>query len=419
MPLKRERPAASAAGPGTSGTSRPTGGRDPWLDNAKMALVTLVVIGHAWTLLPLDGLVGRLYDFLYLWHMPAFVLITGYLSRGFSYRPDRLVQLVRTVAVPYLVFECAMALFRVHVGGEELEDLFADPHWPLWFLAALFFWRLLTPVFRPMYGGVVVAVAISLAAGVWAGDTLDVARVLGLLPFFVLGLKATPERLEWLRGRVVQVAAVAVLVGYWFLVATLDRWAGTEWLYYRSTYGELDVTDAEALLVRGMLLVLGTVGACAFLALVPRVDGWFARMGRWTIVVYLFHGFVVKGLSYTGYPDWGAAHPVTGLLVTTAGALLLSLVLASPWLAPLLDRLVDPFGAAQRRMREAVALTSASITPVPGVPPVPGTAAQTPEPDAVLAAGPDGPGSPGTPGALAAARTPDASGAGADGGAAR
>ena len=32
--------------------------RDPWFDNAKMALVTLVVVGHAWTLLPLTGTVG-------------------------------------------------------------------------------------------------------------------------------------------------------------------------------------------------------------------------------------------------------------------------------------------------------------------------------------------------------------------------
>ena len=36
----------------------------------------------------------------------------------------------------------------------------------------------------------------SLVAGLYAGDTLDMARVLGLLPFFVLGLTATKERLE-------------------------------------------------------------------------------------------------------------------------------------------------------------------------------------------------------------------------------
>ncbi len=322
-----------------------------------MALVTLVVIGHAWTLLPVRPEVeGHLYDFLYLWHMPAFVFVTGYLSRGFGYSGERMWQLVRTVAVPYVIFECLMALFRVYVGGEQLEDLFADPHWPLWYLAALFFWRLLTPVFRPMTGGLVVAVAISLAAGLWAGDTLDMARVLGMLPFFVLGLKATPARLEWLRGRVPAMAAVAVFVGFWFFTANLDRWAATEWLYYRAQYGELDVTTSEALLTRATLLGLGMLGGFAFLALVPRRTGWFTQMGRWTLIVYLFHGFVVKGLLYAGFPTWAAEHENLALALTTLGAAGLALLLAWTPLARRLQHLVDPLGTAEERVRHAVRL---------------------------------------------------------------
>ena len=85
----------------------------------------------------------------------------------------------------------------------------------------------------------------------------------------------------------------------------LDRQLGsTEWLYYRSHYGELDVGDGRALLTRGVLLVIGAVGAWSFLALVPRLGGWFTRMGAATLVVYLFHGFVVKGAEYAGYMGW-------------------------------------------------------------------------------------------------------------------
>ena len=53
--------------------------RDPWLDNVKTVLITCVVIGHAWGLL--EGTDGThwAYDFLYLWHIPAFVFISGYL----------------------------------------------------------------------------------------------------------------------------------------------------------------------------------------------------------------------------------------------------------------------------------------------------------------------------------------------------
>ncbi len=70
--------------------------RDAWFDNAKMTLVTLVVVGHAWTLLPDEPVVSHLYDFLYLWHVPAFVFVTGYLSRSFEWTSVRMWQLVRT-----------------------------------------------------------------------------------------------------------------------------------------------------------------------------------------------------------------------------------------------------------------------------------------------------------------------------------
>jgi len=331
--------------------------RDPWFDNAKMALVTLVVVGHTWTLLPDAGLAQHLYDFLYAWHMPAFVLVTGYLSRSFTYAPERLWQLVRTVAVPYVIFECLMALFRVHVGGEDLDGLFADPHWPMWFLAALFFWRLLTPVFRPMWGGVLVAVAISAAAGLWAGDTLDAARVLGLLPFFVMGLKCTPEALERLRGKVPALLGAAVLVGLWFLTAHTDDLARTEWFYYRALYEELDVSDTRAVVTRLCLIAIGTLGACSFLALVPRRGGWFARMGAWTLVVYLLHGFAVKSLEYSAFPAWAGGNPGLALLVSTAGAVGLSLLLASPPVARIASHLVDPLGTAEKQVTEAVGIT--------------------------------------------------------------
>ncbi len=345
--------------------------RDPWLDNAKMALVTLVVIGHGWTVLPLTTLNSHLYDFLYAWHIPAFVFVTGYLSRGFAYTPKRFWQLFRTVVVPYLLFECAMATFRVHVGGEKLEDLFADPHWPLWYLSALFFWRLMTPIFRPMWGGVGVALLLSLLAGLWLGDTLDLARVFGLLPFFVLGLKATPEHLERLRATWAKLAGVLVLAGIAVLTRFTDDIAATEWLYYRSRYEELDASDAEALVIRLAVLAIGALGTFAFMALVPRVGGWFARMGAYTLVVYLFHGFVVKGVSYTDFPGWALGHPDLALVLVTAGSLLLALLLAWRPLASRLQEVVDPFGYAERHARHAVAISAVVTEDEPDGPRMP------------------------------------------------
>jgi len=260
-----------------------------------------------------------------------------------------------------VIFECAIALFRIYVGGEKLEDLFSDPHWPMWYLSALFFWRLMTPVFKRMPTPVALAaaVAISLVAGVYAGDTLDLARVLGLLPFFVLGLVSTKERLERLREPWVRNAALVVFLAIAVVTTWTDQLAQTEWLYYRSQYGQLDVGEGRALLTRAVLIVIGTLGAWSFVALVPRVNGWFTRMGAATLVVYLFHGFAVKGAEYAGFMGWADDHAALSLPLVTLAATVLSLLLAWAPVSKVLNHAVDPFGTAEKHVKEAVKLSDA------------------------------------------------------------
>ena len=78
--------------------------------------------------------------------MPAFVLVTGYLSRSFTFTRSKVHALVTTIVVPYLVFETLLALFRTVVGHEDLGLLYLSPHWPMWYLSVLFLWRLATPL---------------------------------------------------------------------------------------------------------------------------------------------------------------------------------------------------------------------------------------------------------------------------------
>jgi fucose 4-O-acetylase-like acetyltransferase len=336
--------------------------RDPWFDNAKMTLVLLVVVGHSWTLLPRAGATSHLYDFLYTWHVPAFVFVTGYLSRSFVYSSQRMWQLVRTVAIPYVVFETALSLFKIYVGGEHMRDIFQDPHWPMWYLSALFFWRLGTPVFKalPTYVALSAAVAISLVGGMVADTTFDFFRICGLLPFFVLGLKASPDALERLREPRARHGAVLVLVAIAVATTWMDQLVGTtDWLYYSYSYSALGVTNGHAVLIRAGLLVVGLLGALSFFALVPRAGGWFTRMGAATLVVYLFHGFVIKGADYAGYGTWAADHQVVALPLTTVGAAALAMLLAWPPVAKVLNHAVDPFGTAEKHLTEAVRLAEA------------------------------------------------------------
>jgi fucose 4-O-acetylase-like acetyltransferase len=219
----------------------------------------------------------------------------------------------------------------------------------MWFLAVMFLWRLATPLLRHVPAPLGVAVVISLLGGLVEGDVLDLGRALGMLPFFVLGLVATREHLEVLRSARARVAAAGVLASAFVLAPFFDGRLRTEWLYWRSSYADLDATFASGSLIRLGLLAVGALLALSALALIPRTGGWFTRLGAATMVVYLFHGFLVRAAEYAGVDDLLVGSPWAALLVTTAAAVVLALGLAAPPVSRRLNVLVDPVGAYRRR----------------------------------------------------------------------
>ena len=318
--------------------------RDPFFDNAKMLLVTLVVVGHSWTLLPDVSTSSPVYVFLYTFHVPAFVLVTGYLSRSFRFTRANLRRLVTTVVVPYFVFETLLALFRTVVGHESFGVLYISPHWPLWYLTVLFLWRLATPLLTRLRPGVAmaVAVAVCLVGGLNTVAALDLPRTFGLLPFFVAGLVMTREQFDWIARPRVRVVA-AVLMATAFVVATLTAGSfSKEWLYWRTGYPDLGVPFWLGASVRlGLLVVAGSL-ALAALSLIPRSQRWFTPLGAASLVVYLFHGFFVKAAEYAGVGGLSERDPVTAFLAVTGAAVGVSLLLAATPVSRRLNKLVDP-----------------------------------------------------------------------------
>jgi len=318
--------------------------RDPFFDNAKMLLVTLVVVGHSWTLLPDVSTSSPVYVFLYSFHVPAFVLVTGYLSRSFTFTRRNLHKLVTTVVVPYLVFETLLALFRTVVGHENFGVLYISPHWPMWYLTVLFLWRLATPLLTRLRPPVAlaVAVAVCLVGGLNTVPALDLPRTFGLLPFFVAGLVMTREQFDWLARPRVRVVAAGLLAVAFGVATVAAGHFSKEWLYWRTGYPDLDVPFWLGAGVRlGLLVVAGTLALSA-LSLVPRSQRWFTSLGSASLVVYLCHGFVVKGAEYAGVGSLSERDPVTAFLAVTAAAVGVSLLLAATPVSRRLNVLVDP-----------------------------------------------------------------------------
>jgi fucose 4-O-acetylase-like acetyltransferase len=207
----------------------------------------------------------------------------------------------------------------------------------------------MTPIFKRMPGKVVVAVAISLVAGLYANDIFDNARIFGLLPFFVLGLKMHAGHWNLLRTRRARWYGIAVLLVMFVLARFAGAWFETEWLYYRSRYDALDPNDVRAMTIRMSLLLSGLAGAFAFFAVAPRTKTWFSALGGATLVVYLYHGFFVLGAEFAGFKGWAEEHWPLSLVLVTVLAVPLALFLAWKPVSTRLNVLVDPIGTVSRR----------------------------------------------------------------------
>ena len=94
----------------------PDARRDPWLDNARFALIGLVLLGHAMEpLLARSPSLAALYRFIYLFHMPAFAFISGAVAHP-RLDPPRLKAIAFRLLLPYAAFQGIYALAALTPG---------------------------------------------------------------------------------------------------------------------------------------------------------------------------------------------------------------------------------------------------------------------------------------------------------------
>jgi len=87
--------------------------RDACFDNAKYLAIVLVAMGHAWEPLRSGSrTVAALYTVVYAFHMPAFIIVSGYFSRGFDASPAKMGEVGATLAAGLVVTALCTAPVR-------------------------------------------------------------------------------------------------------------------------------------------------------------------------------------------------------------------------------------------------------------------------------------------------------------------
>ena len=290
-------------------------GKRAWyLDNLRLLLIFLVVLGH--TLEQIDGVVRTgLFEIIYTFHMPAFLFLSGYFAK---FRPKKLLT---RLALPYLVFQTLYSLFGALIlYHTPVTVRFASPYWIMWYLMAMMIYTLLLPLLdaleRRRAAVLGTGALIALLAGFDSsiGYDLSLSRCVVFLPFFAAGYYAGKGNLlTALRSRRDLRLPLTLASGAGILLqAAYLYWRRLPMAFF---YGAMaySATDRGGPLDR---LALGLFAVCWILLLVlwmpDREIPLLTKMGRSTMVIYLLHGFAVY-LTWK-YSLFRFSNPANGLL---------------------------------------------------------------------------------------------------------
>ncbi|TKK88410.1 hypothetical protein FDA94_14020 [Herbidospora galbida] len=318
--------------------------RSHHLDNVKFVLIALVISSHA-----LRDTVGADtankagYIWAFAFHMPLFVMISGYLSRNFWDSRGKVNKLVDTILIPYVIVEVGYAVLRWALGGKWTLTI-TDPAWLNWYLVALLLWRVTVPVWKRVRWPFTVAVVVYLLSGFsQLEQDFSMDRFFGLLPFFVLGMVLKPEHFEWLHKSWVRMIGAFVLAAWTAAAIVLAPQLGLKIFYNRYSYADLNMNDWWYAIGFRLAFLVGVLALCfAVLAIIPKRETWFSDLGVRTLYAYLLHGIPILILKDFGLLKLEWLQGPLGTLAIIASSFVLAIILCLPVTRAVFKWLLEP-----------------------------------------------------------------------------
>lgn len=161
--------------------------RIQYWDNIKGILIIITVFAHIlFQLQDNFEIINNIVDYIYMFHMPAFVFVSGYFGK--SERSRSAEAIIRLIFL-YFVFNSIMGFL---FGFGQL----LVPRYSYWYLLALIVWRLTAPYLAKFREINLILFAITIFAGFFSSinNTFAAARILAFYPFYMLGYKLTAEK---------------------------------------------------------------------------------------------------------------------------------------------------------------------------------------------------------------------------------
>jgi len=256
-------------------------------DNAKGLLISLVVLGHY--LLSYAGFApaGKIVGIIYFFHMPAFVLVSGFLSRNEKAHSS---QAILKLAAAYILFNTIMMGYALAFEGIPIRLL--EPYYSYWYLLALIVWRISAKYLAQFRWILPVSFSIAFLIGFWSeiSNVMALSRIICFLPFFLIGYKLPSDKINaWMaaRKRVIYLEG-AVLV----LIMTITAFWATKYVPSMDTYQMFPFKDPSQLVTRVCIFGVAALMIMGLALLIPgKPVPFLSKWGKNSLTIFILHRF--------------------------------------------------------------------------------------------------------------------------------
>lgn len=264
--------------------------RSLYWDTLKGILIILVVLGHCGTALG-NGLISAIYAF----HMPLFILVSGYFSK--KKRPANFIAGgYKRLIIIYLVFNTAYIALDIATAAGLSFNRLLTPSFALWYILSLIYWRLVLQTLPQKWldhPTLVIAASflLSLLVGfIPIGGEMSFQRAIVFWPFFIVGYYLCQyDYIQKIRSFNKWIAS-AFLIGLLVIV-----YVCMPTFYANQPYGS--ETPVFNMITRALQLLIAALLCFCVLAITPEKMGKITDVGKYTLLIYLLHPPVVKTLK--------------------------------------------------------------------------------------------------------------------------
>ncbi len=275
-------------------------GRIYFFDNLKFVLVLLVVIGHLMELIISKSNNAKIiFLFIYSFHMPVFIFISGYFSKKAVDKRDR-SKVVKFFFLYLLLRAISFVIDKFIYMKNVNIDLFkvSGIEWYLFAMGAWYMLSMLLSNFNKTYL-LIFSIFLSLIIGYDknVGDLYCLSRIITFYPFFLLGSIINEEKIcKLTNNKAIKIISIVLLftIICFYIIFINDIYFIRPILTGRNSYYKLnqDMVNYGAIL-RSIWYVNSIIIGIAFISVILKGKTFFSQFGSKTLAVYFYHKIII------------------------------------------------------------------------------------------------------------------------------